>query len=80
MDLIAKIIKTVVIENKVPTPALNTSSTPVVVEKATPSRPTVQEVAAASTHSEESKVLTKKAAKVMHHLVYVKLQEHMVLT
>jgi len=63
-DLIAKIIKTVVIENKVPTPALNTSSTPVVVEKATPSRPTVQEVAAASTHSEESKVLTKKAAKV----------------
>ena len=63
-DLIAKIIKTVVIENKVPTPALNTSSTPVVVEKATPSRPTVQEVAAASAHSEESKVLTKKAAKV----------------
>jgi pyruvate dehydrogenase E2 component (dihydrolipoamide acetyltransferase) len=62
-DLIAKIIKTVVIENKVPTPAFKTSQTPTIVEKNS-TRPTLQELAASSTENENSKVLTKKAAKV----------------
>lgn len=62
-DLIAKIIKTVVIENKVPTPAFKTSQTPTIVEKNS-TRPTLQELAASSTENKNSKVLTKKAAKV----------------
>lgn len=62
-DLIAKMIKTVVIENKVPTPAFKTSQTPTIVEKTT-TRPTLQEVAATSIENEDSKVLAKKAAKV----------------
>ena len=63
-DLIAKMIKTVVVENKVPTPAFNANVTPTIVEKTTPTRPTFQEIAASSTENEDSKVLTKKAAKV----------------
>ncbi|MDX4035112.1 dihydrolipoyllysine-residue acetyltransferase [Aliarcobacter skirrowii] len=64
-DLIAKIIKTVVVENKVPTPAFQTQTTSTKVEKVTPSTPTLQEVAARSTDiEEESKVLSKKATKV----------------
>ncbi|MDX4070815.1 dihydrolipoyllysine-residue acetyltransferase [Aliarcobacter skirrowii] len=64
-DLIAKIIKTVVVENKVPTPAFQTPTAPTKVEKVTPSTPTLQEVAARSADiEEESKVLSKKATKV----------------
>ncbi|MCT7447412.1 dihydrolipoyllysine-residue acetyltransferase [Aliarcobacter skirrowii] len=64
-DLIAKMIKTVVVENKVPTPAFQTQTTSTKVEKVTPSTPTLQEVAARSTDiEEESKVLSKKATKV----------------
>ncbi|MDX4039151.1 dihydrolipoyllysine-residue acetyltransferase [Aliarcobacter skirrowii] len=64
-DLIAKIIKTVVVENKVPTPAFQTPTTPTKVEKVTPTTPTLQEVAARSLDiEEESKVLSKKATKV----------------
>ncbi|MDX4057346.1 dihydrolipoyllysine-residue acetyltransferase [Aliarcobacter skirrowii] len=64
-DLIAKIIKTVVVENKAPTPAFQTPTAPTKVEKVTPSTPTLQEVAARSTDiEEESKVLSKKATKV----------------
>ncbi|MDX4063315.1 dihydrolipoyllysine-residue acetyltransferase [Aliarcobacter skirrowii] len=64
-DLIAKIIKTVVVENKVPTPAFQTQTTSTKVEKVSSSTPTLQEVAARSTDiEEESKVLSKKATKV----------------
>ncbi|WP_066408983.1 dihydrolipoyllysine-residue acetyltransferase [Aliarcobacter skirrowii] len=64
-DLIAKIIKTVVVENKVPTPAFQAPTTPTKVEKVTPTTPTLQEVAARSSDiEEESKVLSKKATKV----------------
>ncbi|MDX4068850.1 dihydrolipoyllysine-residue acetyltransferase [Aliarcobacter skirrowii] len=64
-DLIAKIIKTVVVENKVPTPAFQTQTTSTKVEKVTPTTPTLQEVAARSSDiEEESKVLSKKATKV----------------
>ena len=64
-DLIAKVIKTVVIENKVPTPTFAASSTPTNVEKDVSSKPTLQEVAARSVDmEEESKVLSKKATKV----------------
>ncbi|BAK73557.1 dihydrolipoyllysine-residue acetyltransferase [Arcobacter sp. L] len=63
-DLIAKMIKTVVIENKVPTPAFQTQTTPTKVEKIVNSTPTLQEVAAISIEKEDSKVLTKKATKV----------------
>ena len=63
-DLIAKVIKTVVIEDKVPTPLAKTTQEPKVVEKATSSSPTLQEVAARSVEQEESKVLSKKATKV----------------
>lgn len=63
-DLIAKMIKTVVVENKVPTPAFNANPTPTIVEKTAPKRPTLQELAASSTENEDTKVLTKKAAKV----------------
>lgn len=63
-DLIAKVIKTVVIEDKVPTPAFNASSTPTTVEKVASSTPTIQEVAAISIEKEDSKVLSKKATKV----------------
>ncbi|RXJ96541.1 dihydrolipoyllysine-residue acetyltransferase [Arcobacter sp. AHV-9/2010] len=64
-DLIAKMIKTVVVENKVPTPAFQTPTTPTKVEKVAPSTPTLQEVAARSADiEEESKVLSKKATKV----------------
>ncbi|MDX4027540.1 dihydrolipoyllysine-residue acetyltransferase [Aliarcobacter skirrowii] len=64
-DLIAKIIKTVVVENKVPTPAFQAQTTSTKVEKVTPTTPTLQEVAARSADiEEESKVLSKKATKV----------------
>ncbi|WP_418178715.1 dihydrolipoyllysine-residue acetyltransferase [Aliarcobacter lanthieri] len=63
-DLIAKVIKTVVVEDKVPTPAFTANSTPTKVEKATNSTPTIQEVAAISIEKEDSKVLSKKATKV----------------
>ncbi len=63
-DLIAKVIKTVVIEDKVPTPTFAASSTPTTVEKDTTSKPTIQEVAARVVEVEDSKVLSKKATKV----------------
>ena len=63
-DLIAKMVKTVVIENKVPTPAFATNTTPTKVEKVTNNTPTLQEVAARGVEVEDSKVLTKKATKV----------------
>ncbi|MEN5386808.1 dihydrolipoyllysine-residue acetyltransferase [Aliarcobacter skirrowii] len=64
-DLIAKIIKTVVVENKVPTPAFQTQTTSTKVEKVSSSTPTLQEVAARNSDiEEESKVLSKKATKV----------------
>ena len=64
-DLIAKVIKTVVIEDKVPTPTFAASSTPTTVEKNSNAKPTLQEVAARSADiEEESKVLSKKATKV----------------
>src|SRR5574344_481247 len=64
-DLIAKVIRTVVIENKVPTPTFAASSTPTTVEKSSNAKPTLQEVAARSADiEEESKVLSKKATKV----------------
>jgi len=63
-DLIAKMIKTVVVENKVPTPIVTAPTTPTKVEKAVSSTPTLQEVAAVSVEKEDSKVLTKKASKV----------------
>lgn len=64
-DLIAKVIKTVVIEDKVPTPTFAASSTPTTVEKSSNAKPTLQEVAARSADiEEESKVLSKKATKV----------------
>ncbi|WP_198304723.1 dihydrolipoyllysine-residue acetyltransferase [Arcobacter vandammei] len=61
-DLIAKVIKTVVIEDKVPTPAPQTTAKEEKVEQK--QTPTLQEVAARSVELEESKVLSKKAAKV----------------
>ena len=64
-DLIAKVIKTVVIEDKVPTPTFAASSTPTTVEKSSNAKPTLQEVAVRSADiEEESKVLSKKATKV----------------
>ncbi|QNM91574.1 dihydrolipoyllysine-residue acetyltransferase [Aliarcobacter cryaerophilus] len=64
-DLIAKVIKTVVIEDKVPTPTFTANSTPTTVEKISNAKPTLQEVAARSADiEEESKVLSKKATKV----------------
>ncbi|OCL87346.1 dihydrolipoyllysine-residue acetyltransferase [Arcobacter porcinus] len=64
-DLIAKVIKTVVIEDKVPTPAPQTSSNNSEKEiKKESSTPTLQELAARSIDQEESKVLSKKASKV----------------
>ncbi|MDX4047424.1 dihydrolipoyllysine-residue acetyltransferase [Aliarcobacter skirrowii] len=64
-DLIAKMIKTVVVENKVPTPAFQTPTAPTKVEKVSSSTPTLQEVAARSADiEEESKVLSKKASKI----------------
>ncbi|MDX4049935.1 dihydrolipoyllysine-residue acetyltransferase [Aliarcobacter skirrowii] len=64
-DLIAKMIKTVVVENKVPTPAFQTQTTSTKVEKVSSSTPTLQEVAARSADiEEESKVLSKKASKI----------------
>jgi len=63
-DLIAKMIKTVVVEDKVPTPIVTTSTTPTKVEKVVSPTPTLQEVAAVSVEKEDSKVLTKKASKV----------------
>lgn len=61
-DLIAKVIKTVVIEDKVPTPAPQATLKEEKVEQK--QTPTLQEVAARSVELEESKVLSKKAAKV----------------
>ena len=64
-DLIAKVIKTVVIEDKVPTPTFTANSTLTTVEKSSNAKPTLQEVAARSADiEEESKVLSKKATKV----------------
>ncbi len=63
-DLIAKVIKSVVIEDKVPTPTFATNTTPTKVEKVASSTPTIQEVAAISIEKEDSKVLSKKATKV----------------
>jgi len=63
-DLIAKMIKTVVVEDKVPTPIVTAPTTPTKVEKVASSTPTLQEVAAISIEKEDSKVLTKKASKV----------------
>lgn len=62
-DLIAKMIKTVVVEDKIPTP-LVASSTPTKVEKVSNTTPTLQEVAAIGVEKENSKVLTKKATKI----------------
>lgn len=63
-DLIAKVIKTVVIEDKVPTPLAKTTPETKIVEKSSSSA-TLQEVAARSADiEEESKVLSKKATKV----------------
>src|SRR5574344_2541317 len=62
---VGKVIKTVVIEDKVPTPTFAASSTPTTVEKSSNTKPTLQEVAARSADiEEESKVLSKKATKV----------------
>lgn len=63
-DLIAKVIKTVVIEDKVPTPLAKTTQEPKIVEKVANSTPTIQEVAARQVEIEDSKVLSKKATKV----------------
>ncbi|MDN5048277.1 dihydrolipoyllysine-residue acetyltransferase [Aliarcobacter butzleri] len=63
-DLIAKVIKSVVIEDKVPTPTFAANTTPTKVEKVASSTPTIQEVAAISIEKEDSKVLSKKATKV----------------
>ncbi len=63
-DLIAKVIKSVVIEDKVPTPTFAANATPTKVEKVASSTPTIQEVAAISIEKEDSKVLSKKATKV----------------
>lgn len=65
-DLIAKVIKTVVIEDKVPTPAPQKASPLNAREKesSTSSVPTLQEVAARGVEQEESNVLSKKATKV----------------
>lgn len=63
-DLIAKVIKSVVIEDKVPTPTFTANTTPTKVEKVASSTPTIQEVAAISIEKEDSKVLSKKATKV----------------
>ncbi|MFW3412352.1 dihydrolipoyllysine-residue acetyltransferase [Aliarcobacter butzleri] len=63
-DLIAKVIKSVVIEDKVPTPTFATNTTPTKIEKVASSTPTIQEVAAISIEKEDSKVLSKKATKV----------------
>lgn len=63
-DLIAKVIKSVVIEDKVPTPTFAANTTPTKVEKVGSSTPTIQEVAAISIEKEDSKVLSKKATKV----------------
>ena len=63
-DLIAKVIKSVVIEDKVPTPTFAANTAPTKVEKVASSTPTIQEVAAISIEKEDSKVLSKKATKV----------------
>lgn len=63
-DLIAKVIKSVVIEDKVPTPTFAANATPTKLEKVASSTPTIQEVAAISIEKEDSKVLSKKATKV----------------
>ncbi|MFW3346514.1 dihydrolipoyllysine-residue acetyltransferase [Aliarcobacter butzleri] len=63
-DLIAKVIKSVVIEDKVPTPTFAANATPTKVEKVASSTPTIQEVAAISIEKKDSKVLSKKATKV----------------
>ncbi|AXK48664.1 dihydrolipoamide acetyltransferase [Aliarcobacter trophiarum LMG 25534] len=63
-DLIAKVIKTVVIEDKVPTPLAKIVEDEKIVEKASCPIPTIQEVAARSIEQEESNVLSKKATKV----------------
>jgi pyruvate dehydrogenase E2 component (dihydrolipoamide acetyltransferase) len=61
-DLIAKMVKTVVMENKVPTPSTTTSSAPK-KEEAPKAASTVQ-AAVATVSDENTSVLTKKATKV----------------
>jgi len=63
-DLIAKVIKTVVIEDKAPTPTVSTTHTTKGEEQSSCPIPTLQEAAARSIELEESKVLSKKAIKV----------------
>ena len=61
-DLIAKMVKTVVMEKKVPTPA---PSAPVETKKEAPkTETTVQEVTAKASEPESTSVLSKKAKKV----------------
>ena len=61
-DLIAKMVKTVVMENKVPTPA---PSAPVETKKEAPkAETTVQEITAKASEPESTSVLSKKAKKV----------------
>ncbi len=62
-DLIAKMIKIVVVEDKIPTPIVSIPTTPK-VEKVVSSTPTLQEVAAIGVEKEDSKVLTKKATRI----------------
>ena len=60
-DLIAKIVKTVVMENKIPTPA---SVEAPVKEEVKKSPTTLQEAVSISVDKEETSVLSKKASKV----------------
>lgn len=63
-DLVCKMVKTVVMENKVPTPAV--SSTPAPEKKAESSKPvnTLQAAVATANVNEESSVLSQKAKKI----------------
>jgi len=61
-DLIAKMVKTVVMENKVPTPAQTPKQEVVKEEKKAPA--TLQAAVATSTIKEETSVLSQKAKKV----------------
>ena len=66
-DLIAKMTKTVVMENKLPTPAKTTAPTQTEVPKETKQKSTIQEAMAKTSQVEvsaNSKVLSTKSAKV----------------
>ncbi|KAB7884506.1 dihydrolipoyllysine-residue acetyltransferase [Poseidonibacter ostreae] len=66
-DLIAKMTKTVVMENKLPTPAKTTAPTQTEVPKETKQKSTIQEAMAKTSQVEvsaDSKVLSTKSAKV----------------